>query len=182
MSKRDKMDAMQEKKAKSASRIAALCDLRCASELFRDLVDGVEGVCTAYTERYRENVAREQMFMSLPFEEVLKGWGIASKEEEKRVLLAKYREIWLGLLLALFGVTAGWLQLRWQALSCLSAFAAFSVSLLGLVLSITSYWRFDCLQKRRFLPLKRWCLCWERLGPVLGLLIFAGLAVLVQLV
>lgn len=108
---------------------------------------------------YADNIAQEETFQNLPFDEVLRRWDIHSDNDEAHVIKRKRWEICLGIFLLVFGSYA--LSSQFGAgLSYLVLFmnasATISIIILGLVLILSAYWRISVLEHRKFLPFVKW--------------------------
>lgn len=108
---------------------------------------------------YADNIAQEETFQNLPFDEVLRRWNIHSNKDEADVIKRKRWEICLGIFLLVFGSYA--LSSQFGAdlsylVFIMNASATISIIILGLVLILSAYWRISVLEHRKFLPFIQW--------------------------
>lgn len=104
----------------------------------------------------RENIEREEEFLSMEFSEVLRAWGVYNAADRHALVISKRRECMVGLFLLVFGTVGGFFQVVPSVVISLGAVASFSVALLGAILLLTSCWRLCIIKKQRFVPFLKW--------------------------
>jgi len=116
-----------------------------------------KGAISSRRELLRSNLEREEEFRQMRFEQVLHEWGVSNELQRKELLTSKKREFCVGIFLLVFGLTGICLQISGsEIVGYLGVFACLSVSLLGLTLILTSWWRMEVIRREHFLPFLDW--------------------------
>lgn len=107
----------------------------------------------------RSNLERVEEFEKMSFDKVLYEWGVTNEEDKKALLKRKKYEIFLGLFLFILGFGTWCFQFGngssiliqgMVSLSCLSFMA------LGVIYTLSAYWRIRCVEENKFLPFVKW--------------------------
>lgn len=157
----------EENKQEEAPRIARVrrrlgiwTGLAETPDLIRSLAAPWKKIFRENRGRIRENLESRHTCQDASWQDILRAWGLYSEEDVEAYAASKQRWTLVGAFLLLFGGAGMFFQSAGGVVGFLNGFACLSVALLGAVLIITSLWRLQILNDRRFTPFDEWVTGW----------------------
>lgn len=158
----------QEKKgffARIGGGLVSVMGVDGLSERVDDRVSLIKHIYRENRRRMQENLADREDAAKLTFTTIRKKWGIETPETMLNYLHAKKQNLYVGIFLLFFGIAGAFFQNKAGVIGFLSVFSCVSVGVLGIILSLTSYWRIRVIKTEKFVPFEDWLLSPFRHNP-----------------